>query len=81
MLQGNLDVVSAKLVEFSQVIYDQGAEMDRVWGFVDGSVRGICRSTGARAQQSVYSGHKRKHGLIFQTGHFRLHDISHVWSS
>ncbi|EGZ08395.1 hypothetical protein PHYSODRAFT_526990, partial [Phytophthora sojae] len=57
----------SKLHEFSQAIYDQGAELDRIWGFVDGTVRGICRPGGAREQQSVYSGHKRKHALKFQT--------------
>ncbi|KAF1789337.1 hypothetical protein GQ600_22006 [Phytophthora cactorum] len=39
MLQGNLDVVSSRLPEFSQAIYDQGAELDHIWGFVDGTRR------------------------------------------
>ncbi|EGZ07741.1 hypothetical protein PHYSODRAFT_528012 [Phytophthora sojae] len=67
LLKGNLDYVSSRLHEFSQAIYDQGAELDRIWGFVDGTVRGICRPGGAREQQCVYSGHKRKHALKFQT--------------
>ncbi|ETL82268.1 hypothetical protein L917_17551 [Phytophthora nicotianae] len=67
LLEGNLDLASSRLHEFAQAIYDQGGELDRVWGFVDGIVRGICRPAGAHAQRSVYNGHKRKHALKFQT--------------
>ncbi|OWZ12983.1 hypothetical protein PHMEG_00013767 [Phytophthora megakarya] len=36
-----------------------------VWGFIDGTVRPICRpSTG---QQAMYNGHKRVHAMKFQT--------------
>ncbi|OWZ08131.1 hypothetical protein PHMEG_00019375, partial [Phytophthora megakarya] len=38
-----------------------------VWGFVGGTVSGICRLTGARAQRSVCNGHKRKRAFRFQT--------------
>ena len=34
-------------------------------GFIDGTVRGICRPT--RNQRLVYNGHKRKHALKFQS--------------
>jgi hypothetical protein len=37
----------------------------RVWGFIDGTVRRICRPT--YNQEMSYSGHKRCHGVKFQS--------------
>lgn len=36
-----------------------------VWGFIDGTVRPICRP--GKGQESVYNGHKRVHAFKFQT--------------
>ncbi|KAJ0391836.1 hypothetical protein ATCC90586_011255 [Pythium insidiosum] len=36
-----------------------------VWGFIDGTVRPICRPS--KGQQAVYNGHKRVHAFKFQT--------------
>jgi hypothetical protein len=36
-----------------------------VWGFIDGTIRPICRSS--KGQQAMYNGHKRVHALKFQT--------------
>lgn len=36
-----------------------------VWGFIDGTLRRICRPT--RFQRLTYSGHKRAHGIKFQS--------------
>ncbi len=38
--------------------------LDRCIGFIDGTLRGICRPK--HHQKLVYSGHKRKHGLKYQ---------------
>jgi len=37
----------------------------RVWGFIDGTVRKTCRPS--RFQRLAYSGHKRCHGIKFQS--------------
>lgn len=37
----------------------------RVWGFIDGTVRKTCRPS--RFQRLLYSGHKRCHGIKFQS--------------
>ena len=50
--------------EFAQAIQDQGAPLGNVWGFIDGTVRPICRPK--HHQQLVYNGHKRTHALKFQ---------------
>lgn len=55
----------ANLTSFSNSIHDKGAALPNVWGFIDGTVRGICRPS--RNQRSVYNGHKRKHALKYQS--------------
>jgi hypothetical protein len=37
----------------------------QVWGFIDGTIRRICRPT--YNQEISYSGHKRCHGVKFQS--------------
>lgn len=39
--------------------------VDNVWGFIDGTLRKTCRPT--YHQRIMYSGHKRAHGLKFQS--------------
>ena len=39
--------------------------VDNVWGFIDGTLQKTCRPT--YFQRHAYSGHKRCHGLKFQT--------------
>ena len=39
--------------------------MDNCWGFIDGTVRPICRPS--RNQRVVYNGHKRVHAIQFQS--------------
>ena len=43
----------------------QGAPLPNCVGFIDGTLRAICRPT--RHQRIVYNGHKRFHGLKFQS--------------
>jgi DDE superfamily endonuclease len=39
-------------------------EVDKIWGFVDGTLRPCCRP--CIGQKQLYSGHKRTHGIKFQ---------------
>ena len=45
-------------------ILQKGAPLDNCFGFIDGTVRPICRPN--RGQRTVYNGHKRVHALKFQ---------------
>ncbi|XP_023221108.1 protein ALP1-like [Centruroides sculpturatus] len=54
-----------KLNLFSQIITAKGAPLTNCWGFIDGTVRPICRPI--RHQRVVFSGHKRIHCLKFQS--------------
>lgn len=53
------------LEEFALVIHQKGAALDNCWGFVDGTVRPICRP--GEHQRLMFNGHKRVHGLKFQS--------------
>jgi hypothetical protein len=55
----------AKLESFAQTIQQKGAALDNCWGFVDGTVRPICRP--GEHQRMMYNGHKRVHGLKCQS--------------
>ena len=39
--------------------------MDNIYGFIDGTVRKICRPT--YNQKAAYSGHKRHHAIKYQS--------------
>ena len=51
------------LEEFANAIHRKGAALDNCWGFVDGTVRPITR----QGQRVMYNGHKRVHGIKFQS--------------
>lgn len=53
------------LQRYAQAIYDQGAPLPNCFGFVDGTLRPIARPK--RNQRVVYNGHKRVHGIKFQS--------------
>ncbi|KAK6165595.1 hypothetical protein SNE40_022496 [Patella caerulea] len=53
------------LQEFADSIHKKGAAMTNIWGFIDGTVRPICRPT--HNQRLVYNGHKRTHSLNYQS--------------
>ena len=46
-------------------LHRKGAALDNCWGFVDGTVRPICRP--GRMQRVLYNGHKKVHALKFQS--------------
>ena len=52
------------LQEYSDAISAKGAALDNCFGFIDGTVRPICRP--GELQRVVYNGHKRVHALKFQ---------------
>ena len=54
-----------RLKLFADAIHNRGAALENCWGFVDGTVRPICRPS--RSQRVVYNGHKRVHALKFQS--------------
>ena len=53
------------LQSFANAIHNKGAALSKWWGFVDGTVRPICRL--GRNQRIVYNGHKRVHALKVQS--------------
>ena len=55
----------AQLELFARAISQKGAALDNCWGFVDGTVRPVCRP--GEHQRVMYNGHKRVHGLKFQS--------------
>ena len=50
--------------QYSDAVSDKGAALNNCFGFVDGTVRPICRP--GEHQRLVYNGHKRVHALKFQ---------------
>lgn len=52
----------AKLQEFADVI-EQRSGADRIWGFLDGTLKPICRPS--EDQRLYYSGHKHFHGFKY----------------
>ena len=52
-----------RLREYAHRISEKGSTLNNLFGFVDGTVRPLCRPT--RFQRIVYNGHKRIHALKF----------------
>jgi len=55
----------ACLQEYAYAITRQGSPLTNCFGFIDGTVRPICRP--GEKQRDVYNGHKRVHALKFQS--------------
>ena len=53
------------LEKFANAIHSRGAALQNCWGFVDGTVRPICRP--GEHERLVYNGHKRVHAIKFQS--------------
>ena len=53
------------LTSFAQAVHRKGAALDNVWGFIDGTLKGCCRPQ--QYQRMLYNGHKRYHGLKYQS--------------
>ena len=52
------------LKRYSEAVYNSGALLQGVWGFIDCTVQPICRPS--YHQRQVYNGHKHFHGLKYQ---------------
>ena len=55
----------ANLKTYADIIHAKGAPLNNCWGFIDGTVRATCRPE--KDQRLLYSRHKRKHGLKYQS--------------
>ena len=66
VLQWNLELLQPNnLQHFANAIAQKGAALHNCFGFVDGTVRPICRP--GKNQRFVYNRHKRVHSLKFQS--------------
>ena len=62
----NHQIFSPRNLEiYAEAVHGKGAALENCFGFVDGTVRPICRP--GRNQRIVYNGHKRVHALKFQS--------------
>ncbi|XP_068708323.1 uncharacterized protein [Montipora foliosa] len=61
----NLDQNWIDAQSFAEAIHNAGSPLDNCWGFIDGTLRPRCRPI--RNQRILFSGHKRTHGLKFQS--------------
>ena len=61
----NLQVYTQNLQVYAESIFRKGAALENCFGFVDGTVRPICRPD--EKQRIVYNGHQRVHSLKFQS--------------
>ncbi len=50
--------------QFAQAVFDKGAALQHVWGFVDGTVHRVCRPK--VGQHEFFSSHKRYHCVKYQ---------------
>ncbi|KAJ2994640.1 hypothetical protein NUW54_g7515 [Trametes sanguinea] len=55
---------ASNLSRYAKAIYRRGAPIRSVWGFIDCTLRAICRPS--RFQRQAYNGHKKRHMLKFQ---------------
>ena len=53
------------LTEYAVAVHNKCHATDNCWGFIDGTVRPICRP--GENQRVVYNGHKRVHALEYQS--------------
>ena len=54
-----------KLEEYAAAIYVKSSALRTCWGFVDGTVRAVCRP--GENQRVIYNGHKRVHAMKYQS--------------
>ena len=50
---------------YADAIHAKGGALDNCFGFIDGTVRPICRPS--KLQRTMYNGHKRVHAMKFQS--------------
>lgn len=63
-----MNLLQENSIKYARSIYDKGEPLDKCIGFIDVTKIKMCRLSGEnRYQRSCYSGHKRVHGLTYQT--------------
>ena len=55
----------ANLKRYANYIHQSGAPLENYWGFVDETVHSVCKP--GEGQRQLYNGHKRAHGIKFQS--------------
>ena len=66
LLEWNDNIMSPDLLDiYTDAISNKGAALGNCFGFIDGTVRPICRPS--QYQRIVFNGHKRVHSLKFQS--------------
>ena len=66
IMDWNPNVLSPiQLENYAEAVFNKGAALRNCFGFVDGTVRPISRPD--ENQRVVYNGHKRVHGIKFQS--------------
>jgi hypothetical protein len=53
-----------RMRKYATAVQEQGSPLPGCWGFLEGTVRQICRPT--EFQEAVYNGHKKSAGLKYQ---------------
>lgn len=66
LLKGDWDRVSLRLEDFASAVQAKGSALPNIWGFIDGTVRKICRPGNSTEQRAMYNGHKRSHAVKYQ---------------
>ena len=67
----------ASLQRYCDAIFRKGAPLDNCFGFIDGTVRPVCRP--GEQQRVLYNGHKRVHALKFQSVVLPSGMIAHMY--
>ncbi|KAG1849650.1 hypothetical protein DFJ58DRAFT_611020, partial [Suillus subalutaceus] len=52
------------LEKYARAVHESGAPLTGIWGFIDCTIRRICRPS--HWQRQAYNGHKKYHALKFQ---------------
>lgn len=66
LTQWNHNLLSPMALQnYADAITNKGSPLENCFGFIDGTVRSICRP--GQSQRIVYNGHKRVHALKFQS--------------
>jgi len=65
------------LSSYAEAIHDAGSPLEHCFGFIDGTVRPICRPI--RFQRAVFNGHKRVHAIKFQSLTLPNGIIGNLW--
>jgi len=59
------ELLRDRLPALARAVSESGCPLTQCWGFIDGTVRPICRPT--IGEESMFSGHKRVHGFKYQS--------------